>query len=91
MKVLSEYPDRHHYFDRYEKTNWFCAHCGKQEVWDSMDPGDYYLGTESICVACGWSCHYVGGPTLRTESNVVSILEQLRSGVTKDPTTKRGN
>lgn len=90
MKVLGEYPGSHHYWDDYEKTDWFCAHCGKQEVWESTLEGDYYVGCDSLCTACGWECNYLGGPSKIKEPNVLMQVEQLRSGVIKEPTTRRG-
>lgn len=91
MKILNEYPGSHHYWDEYEKTEYFCAKCGKQEVWESTGPGDYYVGNEALCTACGHGCHYMNGPSPAKDANELGILEQLRSGVTKDPTTRRGN
>ncbi len=90
MKVLNEYANSHHYWDELEKTNWHCAHCGQQEVWESVGGGDYYVGNESICTSCGWACYYLGGPKEIKDLNKLGMLEQLRTGEASTPTTERG-
>lgn len=89
MKVLNEYPNSHHYWEDFEKTDLFCPACGKQEVWEEQGAGDYYLGPDFICTACGsdWTMQ---GPNKREEPNVKGKIEQLRTGTTKTPTTVPG-
>lgn len=91
LTVINEYPGSHHYLQTYEKTDLYCAKCGKQEVWDQLGPGDYYVGNESYCLACGFGCFYLGGPKEVKDQNELGIIEQLRSGKMAKPTTPRGN
>lgn len=89
MKVLNEYPGSHHYWDQFVKTNHYCPNCGAQSVWEEQSAGDYYTGAEFICVACksSWTMQ---GPSISKEENMLGKVEQLRSGVTKEPSTNRG-
>lgn len=91
MKVLLEFSGSHHYWENYEKTDWFCPHCGKQEMWDSTGSGDYYTGTTSYCTACNFSSQLLGGPVLETHPAYLGIIDQLKSGVAREPTTGKGN
>lgn len=95
MKVLNEYPstekhEGHHYWAEYEETVYFCPNCGEQKVWAEQDGGDYYVGADFVCAGCGqdWTMQ---GPSSNVDANKLAILEQLRTGVTKTPTTRRGN
>ena len=90
MKVLNEYPGSHHYIENYEKSEYFCIHCGAQEVWQEQSGGDYYCGPEYFCTACSHR-FTMQGPNECKNINEFGILKQLRSGITLEPTTKRGN
>jgi DNA-directed RNA polymerase subunit RPC12/RpoP len=35
----------------FEKTDYYCMNCGKQQVWED-DCDDYYQGTGMHCTAC---------------------------------------
>jgi len=89
MRILNEYPGRHHYWDEFEKTDYFCPECGAKDVWEEAGPGDYYVGADFVCISCGsdWTMQ---GPGVSKEQNMIGKIEQLKSGVTKAPTTKRG-
>lgn len=89
VKVLNEYPT-HHYFNEYEKTELFCPHCGKQEVWEEQSPGDYYCGPDFICTSCAHNFS-IQGPLEMFARNQIKQLEQLRTGVTFEPTTPKGH
>ena len=91
MKVLNEYPGSHHYWDDYEKEKWHCPNCGLKELWTSTGSGDYCVGNDSLCLACGCSCYLLGGPTKIKDANDLGIIKQIREGKTAEPTTKRGN
>lgn len=39
----------------YKKTKIYCPNCGKQKVWMSEGPGDFYTGQEGYCLACKMS------------------------------------
>lgn len=87
MKVLNEYPGSHHYIDEFEKCALYCPGCGHREVWEERGIGDYYLGSEFVCSHC--SCNFtIQGPNSKgTEMKA----EQLRSGVTREPSTPPGH
>lgn len=89
MRILNEYPGKHHYFDEFEKTEYFCPQCGAKEVWQEQGAGDYYVGEDWICTACS-SIWKMIGPSKITEINDMGKIAQLRQGKTFEPTTKRG-
>jgi len=90
MRVLLEFPGSHHYWDEYEKTDWFCQKCGQKEVWDSLGEGDYYTGTTAYCTNCNSAMSFLGGPSQETHPAYLGLIDQLRSGQTKKPTTGKG-
>lgn len=87
MKVLNEYPDSHHYWEKYEKSDYFCPCCGSKELWEEQGSGDYYLGVDYVCTNCD-TVH-----TLDNSGNEAKkeIVDQLKTKVTSTPTTKKGN
>lgn len=89
MKILDEYPGRHHYWQEFKKTDYHCPQCGAQEAWQDQGLGDYYLGVQWLCTACSatWTMQ---GPTRNIEINDMEKLTQLRQGKTFEPTTKPG-
>ena len=89
MKVLNEYP-YHHYIDDFEKCNLFCPNCGIRSVWQEQSPGDYYVGGEFICTACSHD-FTIQGPSCMSEPQQLKKVEQLKCGVTLEPTTPRGH
>lgn len=89
MIVTRQYPN-HHYQDEWTKDEFFCPKCGKQELWREGGSGDYYLGPSYYCVACETE-HYLHHARDLKEPYEKKIIEQLRSGVTLEPTTPRGN
>jgi hypothetical protein len=91
VKVLNEYPGSHHYWDEFEKEPWHCPNCGQKELWTATGSGDYYVGNESICTACGHACYLLSGPKEIKEPHELGQLKQLREGKTAEPTTRRGN
>lgn len=90
MKVLNEYPN-HYYMEEYEKCGYFCPNCGKEEVWEDKGSGDYYMGVDYICVACGKAFYLPSGTWSLREANEIAKLVQLRSGITGVPKAKLGN
>lgn len=54
----------------------FCPNCGKPEVWAEDGSGDYYVGAEHVCLACG------EGFTLQNGAGDTAVhnqyVEQLR-------------
>lgn len=88
MKVLNEYPGRHHYWEEYEKTELHCPLCGDRSVWSETGPGDFYVGADFLCTSCSavWTMQ---GPEKTKEINVMGKLAQLRQGKTFEPTTRK--
>lgn len=90
MKVLNEYPT-HHYWDDYERTSLFCPGCGYQEVWENQSAGDYYVGTDFICLECGSEFYLPDGVRKIKDSNATGKLIQLRLGKAATPKTPPAN
>lgn len=90
MKVLNEYPGSHHYVREYKKSQYFCPICGNKEVWEEMGQGDYYQGSDYVCISCGCKSYLDGCSDGPNEVRYMNILEQLRTGITMEPTTRKG-
>jgi predicted RNA-binding Zn-ribbon protein involved in translation (DUF1610 family) len=99
MKVVIEYiyntkrakecgQNGHHYIREFKKCNYYCPVCGKQEVWNRQDGGDYYMGESYYCTNCG-ATSYLDNTSVEEQND--DIIEQLKTGVTKTPTTPKGN
>ena len=54
-------PPKHAYNETWEKLDLFCPHCGKKEVWHDFAAGDYYVGEQHLCSACGCGFYLPGG------------------------------
>lgn len=89
MKVLNEYPT-HHYMSEYAKTGFYCPLCGARDVWREQGAGDYYMGSDHVCTACGSQSFLDGSHECANEVRYMNIVEQLRTGVTMEPKTERG-
>ncbi|MGZ3796485.1 MAG: hypothetical protein ACXVB1_08975 [Pseudobdellovibrionaceae bacterium] len=89
MKVLNEYPGSHHYWENYEKTEYFCPNCGAKDVWEEQGDGDYYVGADLICSNCG-AGFTMQGPNISKEQNMILKVKQLKTQITEKPTTKPG-
>jgi len=89
LKVLNEYPGSHHYWDTYDKTEYFCPNCGAKALWVSRSE-DYYAGGNCVCTSCFYkSLREIGMKEINTE-NMLEIVKQLKTGITYQPTTKKG-
>ena len=57
----------HSYVETWEPRAMHCPHCGKDEVWCDAGGGDYYVGNQHMCAACGaaWTIQgpYPPGPS----------------------------
>lgn len=62
------------------KTDLFCPYCGKQEVWDEEDEGDYYVGTEKICIACEGSFYMKDGTG--GDGRDEQVISQIKKAIT---------
>ena len=51
----------HEIVREWQKNNYFCPYCGKQEVWNEAGPGDCDIGSEFICLACEKTCYLDNG------------------------------
>jgi hypothetical protein len=92
MQILNEFKDSHHYFETYEKSDYYCPSCGvKGDLWEEQGGGDYYQGVDYICTSCE-SLHHLDNCGYRpTEENFRNKVRQLKSGVMDEPTTRRGS
>ena len=91
MKVLLEHSNTHHYWTEYKKTNLFCPTCGANQVWKDEDPGDYYTGSDYVCVGCNFS-HNLDYCDLASEGSIkAGVINQIKTGITAKPTTELGN
>jgi DNA-directed RNA polymerase subunit RPC12/RpoP len=54
--VTINYKAGHSYQESWETDGELhCPHCGKREVWVNCNGGDYYVGEQYLCAACGWT------------------------------------
>lgn len=67
----------HQYTEPWEKKDYYCPRCGKQEVWFRNDGGDYYVGEQHICTACKGGFHIPGGVNTATGEQDEQRLEHL--------------
>jgi hypothetical protein len=91
MKVLNEYPNSHHYWDEYIKTELFCPNCGKQCIWSETGAGDYYVGSDFVCIECGNFFYMLDSGTKPQGENEENKIKQIISGVTSEPSTPKGH
>ena len=91
MIILNEYPNSHHYRQRYLKSDIMCIQCMSYKVWDSgLECYIMCQCTMHVCVDC--YCHfYVSAPENNLGPREIRIIEQLKTGKIDEPTTKRGN
>jgi hypothetical protein len=92
MKVTLEFGESHHYTREYTQSSGadYCPGCGSiGTLWVENSPGDYYCGPDNICTHCGCS-FTIQGPS-KAEGAYKSVIEQIRAGKQKEPTTKEGN
>lgn len=89
MKILSEYAT-HHYIEEFEQCELFCPNCANKTVWEEQGLGDHYVGVDFLCTSCNHIFNLQGPYPIERSTDELKI-EQLRTGVTKDPSTPRGN
>lgn len=53
VTLTIHYEAGHSYDETWAATNFYCPVCGKQPVWGEQGPGDYYEGSEYLCLTCG--------------------------------------
>ena len=58
----------HSYEEGWEKTDYFCPCCAKQEVWNEQSGGDFYVGEQHLCAACGATFHLPSGAYPRADN-----------------------
>jgi hypothetical protein len=61
------YRTGHTYTETWHRETLYCPGCGARSVWVA-NSGDYELGEERICTACGVSFHLPTGCEVSTES-----------------------
>ena len=90
ITVLNEYPGSHHYFETFDRTDWFCPNCGLRGGVFEAEEGDYYAGGMSICTNCTHSGYLAGGMNQIIDAAALGMAQQLKAGIANQPTTKRG-
>jgi predicted RNA-binding Zn-ribbon protein involved in translation (DUF1610 family) len=65
--------------EEWNVTPWHCPTCGAKAVWTEEGPGDYYMGTTHLCVACGVQ-FYLPSPPFHTDSKdwLAPVLAQIK-------------
>lgn len=89
QKVTLEFYGSHHYVQEYQKTAFFCPHCGNKAVWVCLGGGNYYQGSTYFCVACDYYHSLDFTDKVGTEP-YLKVIEQLRKREQFPPTTKNG-
>lgn len=59
------------------KTPFFCLFCGVQSVWREEGEGDYYVGSDYLCVACDSGFWLPGDGRRPTNDHASTRLECL--------------
>ena len=52
MKITVKYDLGHSLTSTWERTDWFCPHCGKKALYEEQGRGDYYAGQSVVCISC---------------------------------------
>lgn len=58
----------HSYNEIWERTDYYCPHCGHKEVWHDTSGGDFYLGEDYQCLACTANFHLPSGAYPREDN-----------------------
>ena len=87
MKILLEFKN-HHYFVEFDETDYHCMNCGAKKVWQELVSDE--MGPMHLCLACNCKFTVSFEPSTVSDSAYVSLIEQLRDGICRVPTTKRG-
>lgn len=53
VTLTIHYEAGHSYDETWAATHFYCPVCGKQPVWAEQGPGDFYVGSDYLCLACG--------------------------------------
>lgn len=67
--------------------DFYCPNCGEREVWYQDGPGDFYVGEQHICGACG-VCFTIQGPYPIDPANGESEADRQRLAVIR---SKKGD
>jgi predicted RNA-binding Zn-ribbon protein involved in translation (DUF1610 family) len=79
IDITVTYSAGHSYREPWEKTEFFCLHCGKKEVWARRDGGDYYQGESYLCSDCGSGWNLPGEPDIDGSAENKQRLACLRT------------
>lgn len=66
----------HSHKELWHKTDAYCPHCAKQDVWEANE-GDYYEGPEFFCATCSGSFRTPRPPNLEGDWQARQRLEGL--------------
>jgi hypothetical protein len=53
VHVDVKYKAGHSYPENWVRGELFCPQCGIKGVWEEQGPGDWYVGSDYLCQACG--------------------------------------
>lgn len=92
MKVILEFEDSHHYEEEFEfEENIYCSNCGHKGIWEEQGCGDYYYGNITHCTSCFSTGRNAGLMNVEKDEEYIKVIEQLKTGITNKPTTRKGN
>jgi hypothetical protein len=87
IEIEVKYKGGHSYQEKWELTQWYCPCCGKQFVYQEQGPGDYYVGSEMLCIICNGSFYMPSEPS-KTEEKDLNYLDKQRLETIKQHRTK---
>ena len=76
----------HKYSETWGKVDYHCPSCGKKAVWEEQSGGDYYVGTQFLCVDCGASFYLPNG----SETRPMDLQDQQRLAHLRDTSNVKG-
>ena len=67
IEITVKYQAGHSYKEIWKASDYFCPYCGSRKTFDETGEGDYYLGTQSICIDCDSSFYIPAGGKILLE------------------------
>ncbi len=83
----------HKSHNTYDPTYFYCPNCGEKKVYTEHGPGDYYVGTIHICIACAHGFYLPELPRDFSSgySTDQQLIEQLRKAQSPNATGSATN
>lgn len=73
VTIDTKYPRGHTITSRWEKSDYHCPWCGKEDVWEEHYKDDYYTDPTYLCLDCHKNFTMQEQNALDTEYNVRQI------------------